>query len=331
MVANFEDIVDIEELEKEWEESQAKVVLERLVKGGGDKKKDGCNIRANLVYKMEGCFEHLKHFPQQFVTKKLANLRKGNKLLSPAEKELQSKWDNSRAKVVLGRLIEHGFDCNDDGKNKRADEVYKLREEFLPFPQRFFTQQLQIARKGKPKPPAWQKSRARSILKNIIVVGLDREDDGTELPLLTIYRMDKEFKRFPLKRFAINLEDLRDIVHEALDKALRDGLGVEDYLERNPPSRMDAPRVNYKRYPKWQESSAQKLLRDDLKILLREGWLFKGKDGFLPRDLYQHPQRPEYREFPLVVFRNHIYKEIVHDKQVNWNLHKKSHQEKALK
>ena len=174
MAANFEDIVDIEELEKEWGESQAKVVLERLVKEGGDKKKDDCSLRANLVYKMEGCFEHLKHFPQLFVTKKLQKLRKGNKMLSQGEKELQSKWDDSRAKVVLGRLVEHGFDCKDDGKNKRADEVYKLRQDFLPFPQPFFTQQLHIARKGKPKPPGWKNSRARSILKNIIVVGLDR-------------------------------------------------------------------------------------------------------------------------------------------------------------
>jgi hypothetical protein len=133
MAANFEDIVDIEELEKEWEESQAKVVLERLVKDGGDKKKDGCNIRANLVYKMEGCFEHLKHFPQQFVTKKLTQLRKGNKLPSPAEKELHSKWDDSRAKVVLGRLISTGLTATMMEKTSEPMKYTSYERNFCPF------------------------------------------------------------------------------------------------------------------------------------------------------------------------------------------------------
>jgi hypothetical protein len=321
---NFEEIVDIEDLEKEWEGSQAKIVLEHLVANGLDIKQDGNKQRADLIYKMEGCFEHLKHFPREFVTQKVQKLRKGRQTQakSPREQELQSNWDNSRAKVVLERLVQHGFDCNEDGKCIRADEVHKLRVEFANFPQVFFTQQLKLMRKAKPKPPVWKNSRARVILQQLIVVGLDRDLEGNELPVLTIYNMDDQFSRFPLKRFLINLEDLREQTHEVLDKSLRDSVAVDDYLEKNPPSNMDAPRYNGIRYPKWQGSDAQKLLRQDLKLLLHNGSLFKGKDGVLPQKIQM--SKPEYQQFPLTVFRNHIYKEIIHDKQVNWNKNKKS-------
>ena len=153
---------------------------------------------------------------------------------------------------------------------------------------------------GKPKPPAWKNSRARVILQELIVVGIDRDDEGNELPVLTIYEMDGEFKRFPLRRFAANLVDLQEIVHEAMDKSLRDSLAANDFLEKNPPSTMDAWRYNYERYPKWQGSDAQKLLRHDLKILLRHNMLFKGKAGVLPKDLWAF--RDEYQDFPLVIF-----------------------------
>ena len=283
---DFEEIMNLEELEQEWEESRAKVVLERLVEEGQDKREDGNNMRAKDVYSMP----EFKDFPQKFFTKKLQKLRKGKASRSEQDIDLQNRWENSRAKVVLERLVQHGFDCNDNGGNIRTDEVYKTREEFQQFPQAFFTQQLKILRKGNPKPPAWKNSRARVILQELIVVGMDRDDEGNELPVLTIYEMEGEFKRFPLKRFAANLEDLREIVHEAMDKSLRDSLAVT----------MDAWRYNYKRYPKWQGSDAQKLLRGDLEILFRHNMLFKGKAGVLPKDLWAF--RDKHQDFPLCHF-----------------------------
>ena len=150
---------------------------------------------------------------------------------------------------------------------------------------------------------------------------MDRDDKGVNFSLLTIYEMEEEFRKFPLKRFSINLEALRQSVSEVTDKCLRDSLAVDDFLSRNPPSMMDASRFNYKQYPKWQGSAARRLLRDDLKELLDQNLLFKGKTGMLPKQLWQ--SRSAYLAFPLVVFRNHIYKEIIHDKQVNWNQHKR--------
>ena len=110
--------------------------------------------------------------------------------------------------VVLQRIVEHGLDCKDDGSNKPSDEVFKMSEEFKLFPRPFFTRQLKQSRKGKPKVPGWKNSLAQSILEELILVGMDRDDKGVNLSLLTIYEMEEEFKKFPLERFSINLEAL---------------------------------------------------------------------------------------------------------------------------
>jgi hypothetical protein len=325
---DFEEVVSVEELEEEWENSSAKTALGRLVEEGKDKNDKGNNQRADTVFKMmDGAF---KHFPLKFFVTKLQALRKGKKEKNSAEdSELKERWENSRAKVVLGRIVEHGFDCKDDGNNKTSKEVYGMNEDFKLFPQPWLTEQLKILRKGKPKIPSWKNSLGRSILEEVILVGLDRDDDGNDLPVLTIYEMVEEFQKFPLKRFSVNLEALRVIVHEVADKALRDSVAVDEFLARNTQSTMDAPRFNYARYPKWQGSEAQRLLRIDLKGLLQEDRLFKGKDGVLPKDLWE--TRDEYEAYPLIIFRNHIYKEIIHDKQVNWNQHKKKKQRLELR
>jgi hypothetical protein len=70
-------------------------------------------------------------------------------------------------------------------------------------------------------------------------------------------------------------------------------------------------------------------LRLDLKVLLRHNRLFKGKDGVLPIQLWKY--RSEYLEYPLKIFRDHIYKEIIHDKQVNWNKQRKRKDRLELK
>jgi hypothetical protein len=161
---DFEDIVLLDMLEEEWENSPAKASLERLVAEGQDKKDDGNNQRADAVYKLRDAF---KHFPSKFVAQKLQKLRQ--KKAKPHENPVL----NSRVRVVLERIVEHGLDCKDDGNNKPSDEVFKMRDEFKAFPSTFFTQQLKDLRKGKPKVPSWKNSRARSILEAIILVGYD--------------------------------------------------------------------------------------------------------------------------------------------------------------
>jgi hypothetical protein len=324
---DFEEIVSFEELEEEWENSSAKVDLEKLVEDGDDKKADSSNQRADAVYKMR---EDFKHFPLKYFTKKLQKLRKGKATTHQFDPELVQQWENSRARVILQRIVEHGLDCKDDGKNKTSEEIYKMNEEFNNFPRPFITQQLKLMRKGKPKAPSWKNSLARAILEELILVGLDRDEDGNDLPVLTIYEMEEEFKKFPLKNFSINLEALRESVQKSADKSLRDSLAVDGFLNTHPSSNMDAPRFNYERYPQWQGSDAQRLLREDLKVLLHHKLLFKGKDGVTPKLLWLF--RSEYHlDFPLVVFRNHIYKEIIHDKQVTWNQQRKKALRVALK
>ena len=128
----FEEIVSLEELEEEWTNSHAKAALERIVEAGKDKKEDGNNQRVDVLYKRSVEF---KHFPSKFFTKKLQKLRKEGKAKpSSQDPELKIKWGNSRAMVVLQRIVEHGLDCKDDGSNKPSDEVFKMSEEFKLFP-----------------------------------------------------------------------------------------------------------------------------------------------------------------------------------------------------
>lgn len=322
MADTYSDVVDEETLEYEWEESEARLLLESIVENGRDKGDDGSNRRADQIYKSEVFNPVLKHFPQKFVTKKLQKLRKSR--VGKEDGATNDLWEGSRAKVVLERLVENGFDCDDQGKPIAAGTIYNMRDEFSSFPKHFFASKLKDAQKAKPKPPSWMKSRAREILCNIIAVGFDKDERGIDLPVSEVYAMDDEFKRHPLKQFAKRLEELRESIGDLVDRAQRDSTAVKQFLEINTPSLMDAERFNYDRYPKWQGSEAQRLLRDDLVCLARFG-----VDNVAPRELWEY--REVYQDFPLSVFRNHIYKELIHDKQVKWNKHQKKKKMDELK
>ena len=47
---------------------------------------------------------------------------------------LLERWKSSRAKIVMERIVQHGFDCDDKGKLCSAREVYQLDKEFSSFP-----------------------------------------------------------------------------------------------------------------------------------------------------------------------------------------------------
>ena len=316
----YNDIVQEDTLLEEWDNSEAKDFLEQLV-GSGEDKEGGKKIRANIIYKHH--HDRLKDFPQKFVTKRLQEIRKGTEKSDPEDSRLLAAWEESRAKVVLSRVVEHGFDCDEKGNHLSATQVYNLREEFKAFPQTFITKQLKLARKGKPKPPRWGKSKARDTLTALIAVGMDRDNNGKPLDVLEVYEMDPSFAVYPIKQFSGYLEELQESIHELQDRSLRDGLAVHNFYKNNKRTLLDAPRFNYKAYPKWQGSNAQTLLRKDLIFMVENNFHLK------PIDL--HACRPEYREFPLSVFRNHIYKEVIHDKQVRWNKHKKKKEVDELK
>ena len=288
----YNDIVQEDTLLEEWDNSEAKDFLEQLV-GSGEDKEGGKKIRANIIYKHH--HDRLKDFPQKFVTKRLQEIRKGTEKSDPEDSRLLAAWEESRAKVVLSRVVEHGFDCDEKGNHLSATQVYNLREEFKAFPQTFITKQLKLARKGKPKPPRWGKSKARDTLTALIAVGMDRDNNGKPLDVLEVYEMDPSFAVYPIKQFSGYLEELQESIHELQDRSLRDGLAVHNFYKNNKRTLLDAPRFNYKAYPKWQGSNAQTLLRKDLIFMVENNFHLK------PIDL--HACRPEYREFPLSVFR----------------------------
>jgi hypothetical protein len=59
-------------------------------------------------------------------------------------KRMEENWEKSRAKVALQNLVRLELDKDDNGKNIRANVVYKMnKKEFSDFTQKFFTKQLQ--------------------------------------------------------------------------------------------------------------------------------------------------------------------------------------------
>jgi len=79
---------------------------------------------------------------------------------------------------------------------------------------------------------------------------------------------------------------------------------------------------NHKGEPRWEGSRAQELLREDMD----NG---RPTEDENPKDLHEDPDRPEYLEFNLDTFRNHIHQEKRLRKYLNWL--EQQEEEKAAK
>ena len=137
----------------------------------------------------------------------------------------------------------------------------------------------------------WIISKEKEMLRSDIVNGIVL---GTMSPEEVYDMHDGAYHVFPFKNFRVNLKNLR----AAMIRSFRDAQEDEDCLvntlkEKNPLTGDQA------QYPKWSNSIAQTLLGQDI-----EAGIF---DQMAPATLWT--TRPEYMEFPLTVFRNHIYKE----------------------
>jgi hypothetical protein len=109
-----------------------------------------------------------------------------------------------------------------------------------------------------------------------------------------IYEMRPEYKPYIYERFQSNYKNLLESIKKDQAKADSDSAALAHDFRLRPPVAYTS-----KGYPRWDGSNAQRFLKEDFNA---------GKvEKFTTMELRQ--SRPEYQDFPLKVFRDHIHQE----------------------
>ena len=117
------------------------------------------------------------------------------------------------------------------------------------------------------------------------------------------------YKKFKFKNFSKNLRSLRLSIWKQQRRAFYDAAFYHSDLLAE---RAAAPETREKH---WNTSEAKKLLEDDLDA--------EKHKSMQPKELWL--SRPEYQEFGLEKFRNHIYKAVIaRQKTAYWEKNRKS-------
>ena len=156
-----------------------------------------------------------------------------------------------------------------------------------PQPERSSSQQQQQQKK---KPVPWRNSKAKKLLRKDIIKGKCDGKGPQE-----VYKMRPEYKPYVYERFRDNLRALRAKIKEEQELAAFDMAALAHDLAIYP-----TPDASPHGYPRWAGSEAER----KLKLAITEG---THKDM---TPLHLHQSEPEFDEFPLRVFRNHLYQEL---------------------
>ena len=147
------------------------------------------------------------------------------------------------------------------------------------------------AKEPKPaEPPPWRHSNAKELLKTDILQG-----KVANLTPEEVYHSRPEFKQYKKENFKNNLRSLQRLLAKEIGRALWDDVALT--LDKNH-RRGNA--TNSRPYPRWNGSTAEALLREDVQN--------KKHEAMKPRALKE--TRPEYAPFPLKIFRDHIQQEV---------------------
>lgn len=145
--------------------------------------------------------------------------------------------------------------------------------------------------KRKKKKDNWANSKAKSILRQGILDGTIKLD----VDELALYESNDEHKKWKFENWQSNLRNLRNAIARDRGRMARDARdfghdkGQVRHLRQNDSTPVP-----------WHKTACPKLLKKDID----EGQHLT----MAPRELYI--TKPEYQQFPLSVFRKHIYQEI---------------------
>ena len=145
----------------------------------------------------------------------------------------------------------------------------------------------------KPKVP-WAEGDAKRILKRELKKGaipLNADDMAPRV----VYMQHPEFADYPYEQFRDRLNDLRNKIKEKKARSTFDTHALERDRESHPK-----PAKNHRGEPRWEGSQAERLLKRDIDNRQHE--------TLTPKAL--HNTQKEYKDYPLLVFRKHIYQEV---------------------
>jgi len=151
--------------------------------------------------------------------------------------------------------------------------------------------------KTKKKKTNWKNCAGKRLLEQDLREGRIPLDSERMKPAVAFERRP-EFA-FPNEEdgkrlFAGRLQRLREKIQHKNDTSSAQSAALEEDRTKHP-----APSHNHRGEPRWKGSAAEAFLKSDMD---------ENKHNLMtPRDL--HHSRPEYRQIPLRVFRNHIYQE----------------------
>jgi hypothetical protein len=156
------------------------------------------------------------------------------------------------------------------------------------------------------KPPAWRYSEAKTTLRTL----LENDNDGKvhAMDPQDVYRLSPLFQLYKYSNFRTNLKSLKESMKAEKGIALADEQALLHDRTLIPKMTMTV-----RGYPCWEGSDAKTLLRNDVKE--------KKQKGSKPAEL--RGTREEYKNFPLAVFRKHIYQEEYAQSGRSYWMHKK--------
>ena len=175
-------------------------------------------------------------------------------------------------------------------------------------------QRLVDGKKSSKKKDQWRNSEAKEILLNGLIDGnipLSKAEMAPE----DVYALHAAFQKFPYTNFRTNLNNLcKDIAGQKQNTQIDESRLAHDraLMKRE---------MTQRGYAFWPESEAKQLLIQDLK---------DGIHNILkPKELHQ--TRPQFLQFPLSVFRDHIHQELRALRERPYWLHKKKMKQKQAR
>lgn len=137
--------------------------------------------------------------------------------------------------------------------------------------------------------PTWKTSEAKALLTKLL---LDRDSDVHKMSPEEIHKSDPLFLAYPLDRFKQNVKNLKKSITRR-KKIIQEEESAFQADSKAFPREQKTSRG----YPFWDSHPASTLMERDIKN--------GKKENKKPKEFWQ--SRREYREFPLEVFRWHMY------------------------